>query len=211
MKVHEALNKVMGDVGAVKKRDHNNQSGYNFRGIDAVTSAVYPALVKHGVVVAPKVMDYQYGTVTVGRNRTEMGHARLTVEFTFYGPEGDSLVAVTAGEAFDSGDKATAKAHSVALRTALLQTLCLPTDEPDPDSHTYERAAAPDPGLQEANEARGEMLNDLSSRGWTGDKLIRRFKDDYDADLLAADAETVKAFHKALADEADAQDAENAT
>jgi hypothetical protein len=40
----------------------------------------------------------------------------------------------------DSGDKATAKAMSVAYRTALLQVLCLPTDEPDPDSHTYERA-----------------------------------------------------------------------
>jgi hypothetical protein len=38
----------------------------------------------------------------------------------------------------DSGDKAAAKAHSIALRTFLLQVLALPTDEPDPDSFTYE-------------------------------------------------------------------------
>ena len=45
---------------------------------------------------------------------------------------------LVAAEAFDSGDKATAKAMSVALRTFLLQLLALPTDEPDPDSFTYE-------------------------------------------------------------------------
>lgn len=206
MKIHEALAKVMADVGAVKKSDQNTQSGYNFRGIDAVTKAVYPALCEHGVIVLPKVLDYQYGTVTVGRNRTEMSHVRLTVEFTWYGPEGDQLSSVAAGEAFDSGDKATAKAHSVAFRTALLQTLCLPTDEPDPDSKTYERSEDPDPALHEANEARGEMLEVLKQYGWTPDKLISRFKSDYDADLLAADAVTVKAFADALRDESEAQE-----
>jgi len=125
---------------------------------------------------------------------------------TWYGPEGDQLSSVAAGEAFDSGDKATAKAHSVAFRTALLQTLCLPTDEPDPDSKTYERSEAPDPALHEANEARGEMLEVLKQYGWTPDKLISRFKSDYDADLLAADAVTVKAFADALRDESEAQE-----
>jgi hypothetical protein len=47
------------------------------------------------------------------------------------------------GEAFDSGDKATAKAMSVAFRIALLQGLSLPTDETDPDAQTYERANHP--------------------------------------------------------------------
>lgn len=209
MKVHEALTAVMRDVGAVKKTGHNSQSGYNFRGIDAVISAVYPALCDHGVVVLPKVIDYQYGTVVVGRNRTEMSHVRLTVQFTWHGPEGDTLESVAAGEAFDSGDKATAKAHSVAFRTALLQTLCLPTDEPDPDSKTYERSEPeepPSPALVEANEARGEMLTVLQPYGWTPEKLIKRYRDDYAADLLAADAATVKAFSDALKDEAEQQE-----
>jgi len=43
-------------------------------------------------------------------------------------------------ESMDSGDKATAKAMSVAYRTALLQTLCLPTDDVDPDAETYVRS-----------------------------------------------------------------------
>jgi hypothetical protein len=76
--VFQAIAAVMHDVGAVKKGDRNTQANFNFRGIDAVTNAVYPALVKHGVIVAPKVLSYDYGTVVVGHKRTEMGHARLT-------------------------------------------------------------------------------------------------------------------------------------
>ena len=48
--VREALRAVMKDVGAVKKGDRNTQGNFNFRGIDAVTNAVYPALVEHGVM-----------------------------------------------------------------------------------------------------------------------------------------------------------------
>jgi hypothetical protein len=190
----------MQDVGAVKKLDHNNQGNFNFRGIDAVTSAVYPALVKHGIVVAPEVLDYQYGSVVVGKNRTEMGHARLTVKFTWHGPDGDSLATVTAGEAFDSGDKATAKAHSVAFRTALLQTLCLPTDEPDPDSHSYERSAPPEPtDLDRAIEELGDVcaLYNLDAKEVAG-----RFYAANQKPVRKSSAEDVRLFIAALHSEA---------
>ena len=67
----------------------------------------------------------------------------VKVRYTVYGPAGDTLVGVTAGESMDSGDKGTAKAMSVAFRVFLLQSLCLPTDEPDPDSEVYERSNGP--------------------------------------------------------------------
>lgn len=145
--IYQALAAVMGEVQGVGKHQKNTTPGqsYNFRGIDAVTNAIGPALRKHGVIVVPFVESAEYETVVVGKNRTEMGSARVVITFTWYGPEGDSIVSRTAGEAFDSGDKATAKAHSVAFRTAMIQTLCLPTDEPDPDEQSYERSAAPAP------------------------------------------------------------------
>lgn len=153
--IYEALAEVMRTVKPVAKKERNTAPGanYNFRGIDAVTNAVGPALRKHGVIVVPEVLDYQYGTVTVGKNRTEMSHARLTIAFTWFGPEGDSIRSVTAGEAFDSGDKATSKAHSVAFRTAMLQTLCLPTDEADPDTGQHVRSGA-DPLIVAANQVK---------------------------------------------------------
>lgn len=144
MSIHDALSAVMEEVRAVGKNERNDSPGghYNFRGIDAITNAVGPVLRKHNVIVAPtRILEWHYGAVTVGKNQTQMGHSRLVIEFTWFGPKGDSFPTVAAGEAFDSGDKATAKAHSVAFRTVMIQTLCLPTDERDPDQDSYERSA----------------------------------------------------------------------
>lgn len=138
--IYQLLNKVMEEVGAVSKREKNQQQNFNFRGVDSVVNAVSPALRKHGVVVFPEVIDSQYSSIEVGQRRTLMGHCRVTVKYTFAAPDGSTVSAVVAAESMDSGDKATAKAMSVAFRTALLQTLCLPTDEQDPDHDVYERS-----------------------------------------------------------------------
>jgi len=76
------------------------------------------------------------------------------------GPGGDRLEATVAGEAMDAGDKATAKAMSVAFRIVLLQALALPTDDTDPDATSYERSTAPSsvaaaPGESTANANTG--------------------------------------------------------
>jgi hypothetical protein len=133
------LTQIKSEMGAIGKDSLNKQQGFNFRGIDAVVNAAAPALIKAGVVVFPEVLDYDYGVVEVGGKRTPMGHARVTVRYTFHGPAGDSLSGSAPGEAMDSGDKATAKAMSVAYRTFLLQALSLPTNETDPDASTYSR------------------------------------------------------------------------
>lgn len=192
--IYQALTAVMQDVGAVKKGDRNSAQNFSFRGIDAVTSAVYPALVKHGVVVVPEVLEYEYGTVTVGQRRTEMGHVRLRVKYTWYGPEGDSVVSSAAAESMDAGDKATAKAHSVAFRTALLQTLCLPTDEPDPDSHSYERAEK----KSDEELAQEDLLELCTSLGLNPAVVAQRFKDEIGADIRGADAASIRAFADVL-------------
>ena len=148
MKIIESLAAVMDEVGAVRKGDYNEGQRFNFRGIDAVVNAVSPALRRHKVVVTPETLSCDYGTVEVGRNRTSMGHVRVVVRYTFTAEDGSTLAATVPGEAMDSGDKATAKAMSVAFRTALLQALSLPTDEPDPDAQSYERSV-PDTSVPE--------------------------------------------------------------
>lgn len=138
--IYVALAKVMTDVRGVAKGDRNNAQNFSFRGIDAVLNAVGPALRKHGVLSVPQVLDHTTEIVEVGQKKTPMKSVVVTVTYTFYGPAGDSVAATVLGEAMDSGDKAVSKAMSVALRTALIQTLALPTDEKDPDQDTYERA-----------------------------------------------------------------------
>lgn len=144
--VVEALAAVMSEVQGVGKDAKNEKAGYAARSIDGVLNAVGPALRKHGVIVVPNVEESHYQIVPVGKNGTPMRECTLKVRFVFHGPAGDALEAATMGEALDSGDKATSKAHSMAFKTCLLQALAIPTNESDPDTESYERTSVPDTG-----------------------------------------------------------------
>lgn len=167
--IQEALAGVMEDVRAVRKSDQNSHQRFMFRGIDAVMNAVGPALRKHGVVVMPTGILER----TVDQAQTKNGAinyiTRVTVEYTFTGPAGDKLTAVVPGEAMDMQDKGTAKAMSVAFRTCLLQALCLPTDEPDPDSISHEETV-PQSRPAGANRLPGGPTN------WQGNYAAARAK-----------------------------------
>jgi hypothetical protein len=181
--IAQALNEIMKAVGAIAKKDKNTAQGFNFRGIDSVVNAVSPALQKFGVVIVPSVEEYEYQTVEIGRNRTAMGHVRVKVTYTFIGANGDTIKATVVGEAMDSGDKATAKAMSVAFRTALLQSLSLPTDEVDPDATSYERSSADDVLAPEALIAKINQSTTIESLSEIG-QYITANKDAYPVGLL---------------------------
>jgi hypothetical protein len=178
----QSLSAVMADVRAVGKTGHNKQSDYNFRGIDAVVNAVGPAFRAHSIVCTPKLLSHTGSTVTVGRNASVMQWVTIVVRYRFHGPAGDHLDAVVPGEAMDSGDKAMAKAMSVAYRTALLQVLTLPTDEPDPDESTYQRSAEqpaqppadPTPADM-ARAARARLLEVCTVAGVTPAQAVQQF------------------------------------
>lgn len=150
MTVHQALSKVMAEVQAVRKDSKNQAQRFNFRGIDAVMNAVGPALRKHGVTILPEDVEVHRsnGTTANGKQTAEVV---IKVTYRVYGPAGDSIHGKVAAEAMDFGDKAIAKAMSVAYRTFLLQALTIPTDEPDPDSESYERGAPNGTGAYQQN------------------------------------------------------------
>ncbi len=147
--IYAALAAVMEDCKAVAKRDRNEHQRFLFRGIDAVVNAVGPVLRKHRVVVVPTVEHVTYDTVATSTGKPATA-CRVLATYTFFAADGSSINTRVAAEAWDAGDKAAPKAMSVAFRTALLQALALPTDEPDPDSQTYERDHAPAPSRAEA-------------------------------------------------------------
>jgi hypothetical protein len=132
----------MQDVREVRKGDRfdGGQGGakFAFRGVDRVVEALSASMRKHRLVMlptahsAPDFLPVQ----TSGGKQSNM--VRVLVTYTLYGPAGDFLEIVVPGEAMDNGDKAVSKAMSVAWRTALLQGFFLPTNDPDPDSESYE-------------------------------------------------------------------------
>ena len=152
-----ALAAVAAEVGAVRKGERNAAQGFNFRGVDAVVNAVAPALRRHQVLgPVPELVSLERESAGTSRNGAQISRVTVQVRYRLLGAEGDEVSGLVPGEANDTADKATAKAMSVAMRTFLLQALCLPTDAEDPDASYVEH----DP----AAEARAEC-----------DRLVRSF------------------------------------
>lgn len=152
--VVEALAAAAAEVGAVAKTDRNTAQKFLFRGVDAVVNAVAPALRHHHVVgPVPTLVSAAHEEVGRSRSGARITRVDVVVSYALYGPGGDRLEGTVAAEATDTADKATAKAMSVALRTFLLQALCLPTDEPDPDASSVEASTQGEERAAQAREA----------------------------------------------------------
>ena len=145
MSVYKAISAVakeMAEKGISKDRE-NRQQGFQFRGIDQVYNALAPALVRHGLLILPRIIER-----TVTERQTQRGgvlfYVVVKAEFDFVGVEDGSIHTVTTyGEAMDSGDKATNKAMSIAYKYAAFQTFCIPTEETavDADSEVHHPTA----------------------------------------------------------------------
>lgn len=131
--IHEALIDVKKAVGAIAKDRSNAQQGFKFRGIDDIENALHHALIEAGVSVVPVIQSFERHEAPT-KNGGVATSVFVTVEHHFFAADGSSIVAATLGEGRDSGDKATAKAMTMARKTALLQVFGIPTDEEDPEA-----------------------------------------------------------------------------
>ena len=138
--VFQAVSDVMNDVREVRKTGRNSSQNFNFRGIDAVMNAVGPKLREHGVIVTPIHADLTGVEVEAGRKKAKDTSGIVT--YRWFGPDGSYFDSQVYAEGRDYADKGGAKTMSVALRTCILQTLCLPTDDPDPDEDYIESSPA---------------------------------------------------------------------
>lgn len=134
--IYESINRVAQDVMFLGKDSRNQAQGFSFRGIDAVMNVFGPSLRKHGVTPVPMVQSIHRGEKQLRNSVAKTVDVEVT--YRFVNRCGDHLDATVYAEAFDTGDKATAKAMSVAMRTAFLQVFALPTNEPDPDMYSYD-------------------------------------------------------------------------
>jgi len=141
--IYSLIPKIMADVGPIAKGRRNAQQGYQFRGIDDVYNTLQPVLVAHGVFVVPEIIDERRETKTTQKG-TELCYVILKVKHTFYASDGSSITAITIGEAMDSGDKASNKAMSAAMKYALIEVFCIPTEgDNDTENQTHEVVAKP--------------------------------------------------------------------
>lgn len=143
--IYKQMNLVMKDIGSVAKDQKNLAQGYKFRGVDNFVNALYPCLVKHGVFMTTRILEESHELREVTRGNGKQGvdkHVSIKMEYTFHAEDGSSVSSSVAAEGLDSGDKATNKALSAALKYVLIQTFCVPTEdmaEADLESPVIER------------------------------------------------------------------------
>lgn len=136
--IYQAITDIMSEGYAITKDKRNAQQGFRYRGIDDVLNTFQPLLAKHHVFVVPEVLDQQRQERTTGKGGSLL-YSLLRMRYTFYAEDGSFVSAVVIGEGMDSGDKASNKAMSVAMKYAMFQVFCIPTEEmQDPDAETPE-------------------------------------------------------------------------
>ena len=142
LSIFEAIPLAMQKVGAIgKDSTATNNSGkqmYKFRGIDAVYNALNPVMAELGLFICPEVLE-QTREERKTANGGNLIYSILKIRFTMYAPDGSNVSCVVIGEGMDSGDKASNKAMSIALKYACFELFMIPTEEmidPDAEVHT---------------------------------------------------------------------------
>lgn len=129
------LAEVMAAVERVPKSGRNKFHNYDYATEADIVAAVRVAMAERQVMMVPTVLDTKWGEVA----RQKGGNERLctlTVRFTLHdGESGEQLAFDVLGEGTDTGDKASYKAMTGAVKYALLKLFLIPTgDDPEEDS-----------------------------------------------------------------------------
>lgn len=136
MNIYQSITKILEEVPAIGKGKTNSQQNFKYRGIDDVMNVFQPILAKHKVFIVPQVLEQKREERTTSRGGNLI-YSICKIKYTFYAEDGSSVEAIVIGEGMDSGDKATNKAMATAMKYALFQVFCIPTEEmKDPDSET---------------------------------------------------------------------------
>ncbi len=158
--VYRAIAYVMREIGkdGIAKDGRNQQQGYSFRGIDSCMNALNPILADAGLCILPRMVSRTQDERTTAKGGV-LFYVVVEAQFDFVSAKDGTMHTVCMyGEAMDSGDKATNKAMSAALKYACLETFMIPTEgTPDADEQTHTplpRQAPPPPQRQQAAPVR---------------------------------------------------------
>lgn len=141
--VYQAINEITAAMASegIGKGRKNEQQGYRFRGIDDVFNALARHLANAKLCILPRVLSR-----IVSERPTKSGgvstYVVLDVAFDFVSAvDGSRHEVRTMGEAMDSGDKATNKAMSAAMKYACILAFSIPTEgDNDADASHHEKA-----------------------------------------------------------------------
>jgi hypothetical protein len=146
------LAKVMASIKHVPKRGRNQFHKYDYATEADIVEAVRNGLSSEGIMLIPSAEKVEWREVQTKSGTSHI--ATLHVKFTLTDGN-ESLEFYAFGEGQDSGDKATYKAMTGAVKYALLKLFLIPTgDDPEADNG----AAKAKPKAAEPNMPEPQMI-----------------------------------------------------
>jgi hypothetical protein len=172
---------IMSEIPSIGKDRKNTGQGYNFRGIDDIYNFIQPLLAKHSVFMTAEILDDRHEE-RASKSGGVIMYRVLKLRYSFVASDGSSIATDAVGEGMDSGDKASAKAMSIAQKYAILQTFLVPTeDAKDPEVDNHEVAPKPKPKAAElvTDDQRvvlAKLLDDMHHAGKDVDDIVEKVK-----------------------------------
>lgn len=159
--IYQSIADIMQEVPSISKEKVNKQQGFKYRGIDDVMNAFQPILAKNRVFIVPEVLEQTREERTT-KNGGNLIYSICKIKFKFFAEDGSFVEAITVGEGMDSADKSTNKAMAVAMKYAMFQVFCIPTEEMiDPDGDTPPNSFKSEPKVDKKNM---DLIIELSAK-----------------------------------------------
>lgn len=140
------LCRILKAIDHIEKKGRNKEQGYDFVRESDVKAELRSLFAEENVWPSPDVEDASYVEFPT-KSGGVMHFCRLKVRITFEdGDTGETRSCRVMGEAMDSGDKASNKALTAAVKVALLQSMLIPTgDDTENDQKPEKHTAKPQP------------------------------------------------------------------
>lgn len=156
--IYQRMCNAMADIEAISKDKFNPQQKFKYRGIDDVMNALFPIFQKHKLFLVPEVLE-QHREDRNSKSGGTLIYSILKVRYSLYTDDGSHVSAVVIGEGMDSADKSSNKAMAIAMKYAIFQMFCIPTEDmakDDPDGYSPDPAptsAKPQPRAEATKPA----------------------------------------------------------
>lgn len=141
--IGEAIKAVYNEVGYVQKTGVNQAQKYKYAGEADLIAALRPVMLEHGITVIPAgvhLLSYGgYRLTDANGNQKKTNRIVGVYKFDFTHESGTSVSVEVVGEGVDTGDKASYKAATGALKYALRQTFLIETGD-EPEAHDVPEA-----------------------------------------------------------------------
>lgn len=134
LNIFQRVNAVRTAISYVKKDKEVTGAGYMAVTHDAVTAAIRPSLIEHGIVVIVSLVSSRVADTgaTTGKGVPYIRYeGTYDVSFVNCDTPDDRIVSRIESHAVDQGDKAPGKAISYSVKYAILKLFSLETGEDD--------------------------------------------------------------------------------